>query len=278
MERAYRVRSLCCHIFIVIDSNSFSRVLSRAVTAQMDRMQLNNAVNDRQRLISRIHQKSGRLTIPNIPDAMQENKAQDVDAKVQSAMAALMQSNGEDEQPWWPTPRGGVDYEMVLSALENDVNNLQQLLGEPDAMDDEMEVDVPDGAEFENLRKKRRSLFHEVQNMLPYITDRLRTTESFVMNQNEGLNGHVSRILDESHPPNTTPGASGLAKLEDLRERFEKIERRMANYLPDLQRRRTLTIQRAADLKALKIRYEEVGMSVISWEPLLTSHRRRPSR
>jgi hypothetical protein len=243
----------------------------------MERMQSNNVVNDRQRLISRIHQKSGQLRVPSIPDATQENKAQEIDAKVQAAMAALMQTNGEDEQPWWPTPRGGVDYEMLLSALENDINNLQQLLGEPDAMDDDMEIDVPDSAEFESLRKKRRSLFHEVQSMLPYITERLRTTESFVENQKEGLNGHVTRILDESHPPNTTPGASGLAKLADLREQFEKIENRIANYLPDLQRRRTLAIQRAADLKTLKTRYEEVGIPVIGWESLLTSHRCCPS-
>jgi hypothetical protein len=267
MERTYRVRSLCRCTFIVIDSNSSSRVLSRAVTAEMERMQLNNVVNDRQRLISRIKQKSGQPTVPSIPDATQENKVQDIDAKMQAAMAVLMQTNGEDEQPWWPTPRGGVDYEMLLSSLENDVNNLQQLLGEPDAKDDEMEVDIPDGAELENLRKKRKLVFHEVQTMLPYIAERLRTTESFVKNQNGGLNGHISRILDEFHPPNTTPGASGLAKLEDLRERFDKLESRTAEYLSDLQRRRTLAIQRAADLKSLKTRYEEVGVSVICWEP-----------
>jgi hypothetical protein len=223
-------------------------------------MRLNNVVNDHQRLISRIRQRSGLPNAPNIPETVQVNNTQDADVQLQAAMAVLTRINPEDEQRWWPTPRAGVDYERVLSSLENDIENLSQLVGEPDTKGGEMEIDIPDGGNFENLRKKRKSVFYGVQSMLPYIAERLRTAESFVKNQTEGLNGHISRILDEAHPPSTTPGANGLAKLEDLRERFKNLECRMNTYLPDLQRRRTLAIQRTADLKTLKTLYEEVGM------------------
>jgi len=224
-------------------------------------MQLKNTLDDRQRLISRINQKSSRPNVANIPNTLQENVAQDADEKIRTTVAALSMTNGEAEQVWWPTPRGGIDYEKALASLERDIENLQQLLGEPPMKNDEMGVNMPNEVDLEKLRKRRQSVFRDVQNTLAYTKERLRTTASYVTNQQEGLESRVSHILHESHPPNPMPGAERLAKLEDMQERFRKLESRMANYLPDLRTRRDLGAQRSRDLNTLKTRYEEVCKS-----------------
>lgn len=220
-------------------------------------MQLSEASDSRQRLISRISKKAGRPSRITVPNSAQENEVKVADQNVEATLSALV-GNGEH---WWPTPRQGIDHTKVISALETDIESLQQQLGAWRTGNDEMEIDTQDPAEIKRLHDKRKDTYLEVQSVLEDMTENLATgaTEEFVVLQNVKLQEHVSRILEQDYPPVNTHGDERLVKAEALRERLANLETRITNYRSDLRRRNTLGVQREADVKSLKARYEAVS-------------------
>jgi hypothetical protein len=254
------------------------------VSLGQERLRLQKAEQDRQRVMQTIFRKAGRqLPGGNTVLSKLHNettiKQAEATSKLQATIESLKLGAGTDTTPssghWWPTPRINVDYEPAMRLLEERVQLLQVQLSTLDQEIGDMHLDKKDpvhsiqdeGAmdgksilpDQPIQAKDYDSLMEDIQDLVEGAVVAMDTIKANYSDSSSVIRAHI-----EDKYPSLTTARTGVSqkgsKLELLRRRYATLEQRLSNHLPELNKIRREDLERGIQLEVLKTRLEEVGL------------------